>query len=79
MWGGRCMVGVMQFLMQFSLSLSLSLSHTHTHSLTHTLSRSLSLRCGEQTVQMLQQRWHAIVTRELGFKNLEEMQVRVSV
>jgi len=28
----------------------------------------------EQTVQMLQQRWHAIVTRELGFKNLEEMQ-----
>ena len=36
-------------------------------------------RCGEQTVQMLQQRWHAIVTRELGFKNLEEMQVRVSV
>jgi len=28
---------------------------------------------------MLQQRWHAIVTRELGFKNLEEMQVRVSV
>jgi hypothetical protein len=28
-----------------------------------------------QTVQMLQQRWHAIVTRELGFKNLDEMQV----
>jgi hypothetical protein len=24
---------------------------------------------------MLQQRWHAIVTRELGFKNLDEMQV----